>query len=194
MTSRNQTSVPIMVAKKAMESLSRLELLAFCALFIALAYTCITLAPDSLFLHPGIPPYFAVISSVVFAVFFVALRLMPRRNLKFERLSLALFLGSMPIIYIWSALLHEDKTGVLVETAGALIYMGLAVWGFKRSSSPSILPLGIAAHGMAWDIWHHNHSAYMDNWYPVGCFLIDIALAFVVVTQFKAHRADGHHK
>ncbi len=190
MTSRNQASVPIMAARYVMESLSRLEFLAFCTLIIALVYTSITLAPDSLFLHPGFPPYFGVIGSSAFAVFFVALRLVPRRNLKFERLSLALFLGSMPIIYIWSALLHGDKAGVLVEVAGAFIFMGMAAWGLKRSTLPWMLALGIAAHGMAWDSWHHNHSTYMENWYPVGCFLIDVALAFVVVTQFKAHQTD----
>lgn len=194
MTSRTQASAPIMVARKVLDSVSRLEFLAFCVLFIVLAYTCITLAPGSLLLQAGIPPYFGVIGSFAFAVFFVGLRLMPRRNLKFERLSLALFLGSMPIIYIWSVLLHGDTTGVLVEVAGAFIFIGTAVWGFKRSTSPSMLALGIVAHGIAWDGWHHNHSAYMDNWYPVGCFLIDFALAFVVVTQLKAHHAGGQHK
>lgn len=194
MTSRNQASIPMSVSRRVIDSLSRLEFLAFCTLLIAVAYTCITLAPDSLLLHPGIPPYFSMISCVIFTVFFVALRLMPLRNVQFERLSLALFLAYMPIIYIWSALLNGETTEVLAEIAGAFIFMGMAWWGFKRSSSPWILALGIAAHGVAWDSWHHNHSAYIDYWYPLGCLLIDIALAFVVVTQFKAHREGQRHK
>jgi len=194
MTRRDQMSVSmgLSLASKVMDGLSRMELLAFCMLFITIGYTYVNLAPESPFLHPVIPPYFSMINCVLFAVLFAIMRLMQRRNLKLERLLLAFFLGGMPVIYLWSALLQEDKSGVVVEVAGAFIFMGLAAWGFKRS--PLILGLGIVSHGMAWDIWHHNHSVYMENWYSVGCLIIDIALGFLVLTQLKAHQVMGRNE
>ena len=195
MTSLDQASATIgLVAEKILERLSRLEVLAFCALFISVAYTCITLAQEPPFLHPGLPHNFSMIYCVLFSVFFVAVRLMVRRKLSLERLSMAVFLGGMPFVYIWSALLHGEMIGVLVEVAGGFIFVGLAVWGFKGFTSPWMLGLGITAHGLAWDSWHHDHTVYIAYWYPMGCLLIDIALGFLVLTQWAAHQVGAQHK
>lgn len=104
---------------------------------------------------------------------------------------LALFLGFMPIIYLWSALVQGDGAGVLVEVVGTFIFIGIAILGFMRSDSPLILGVGILMHGIGWDIWHHDHSVYVEGWYSIGCLVIDIALAFLVLTQLKAHRSVG---
>jgi hypothetical protein len=191
MTSRHQATTSFYVTHTFRTRMSLLEFTAFCGLIMAIAYTCIWLAPASPFLSPGIPPHFSMMSCVLFSIVYSGLRLMPQRKLNFERLSLTLFLGGMPIIYIWSALLHGHALGVFIEILGAFIFMGMAAWGFRRPSQPWILALGIAGHGLAWDSWHHNHSAYMENWYSLGCLLIDVALAFLVVTQFDAYRRAG---
>lgn len=176
------------ILDKIVDALSRMEFLAFLMLFFAVGYTWVNLAPEPLFEHPAIPTHFSIINSALFAVFYAAARILPKRRLELEKVSLALFLAGMPIIYLWSALIHVEGVGILVELAGVFIFIGIAAWGYIQSDSPLILCVGILMHGIGWDIWHHEHSAYVESWYSIGCLVIDIALSFLVLTQLKAHQ------
>lgn len=169
-----------------MSPLAKLELPAFVLLIAVLAYAWAALAPESPLLHPLVPPYFATLAAALVTAQLVLLRLLPRRQLRLEKLVLALFLAGMPLIYLWAAWLADDAGGMKLEAAGLLLFGGLAIWGWR--GSPVILGVGILAHGVAWDAWHHGHSAYMPDWYALGCLLVDVALGLLVFTQLRAHR------
>lgn len=169
-----------------MRLLAKLELPAFALLIAVLAYAWIGLAPESPLLHLLLPPYFATLAAVLVAAQLVVLRLLPRRRLRLEKLVLALFLGAMPLIYLWAAWLANDAGGMKLEAVGLLLFGSLAIWGWLRS--PAIIGAGIVAHGVAWDAWHHGHSAYMPDWYALGCLLVDVALGLLVFTQLRAYR------
>lgn len=169
-----------------MPLLTRLELPAFALLIAVLAYAWIGLAPESPLLHPLLPPYFATLAAVLVAAQLVVLRLLPRRRVRLEKLVLALFLGAMPLIYLWAAWLANEAGAMKLEAVGLLLFGSLAIWGWLRS--PAIIAAGIVAHGVAWDAWHHGHSAYMPDWYALGCLLVDLALGLLVFTQLRAYR------
>jgi hypothetical protein len=171
-----------------MEKLAKLEIPAFVGLFLAITYIFLKSAPESPMLHLGSPQYFAAFGAVVTGVVFFAIRFLIPRNLKLEKLVLALFLTSMPLIYLWSAFVAHDSSGIVLELIGVVIYSSLAIYGYQRSVL--ILSLGIAAHGIVWDLLHHNHSLYIENWYSLGCFVVDIAYGFLVLTQLKAHATN----
>jgi hypothetical protein len=168
-----------------MKRLAKLELPAFVGLFVAISYIYLKFAPESPLLHLGSPQYFAAFGAVITGVFFFVIRFFMPRNLKLEKLVLAIFLASMPLIYLWSALEAHDSSGIILELIGVVVYGGLAIYGYFRSVA--VLGLGIAAHGIVWDLLHHKHSAYVDNWYSFGCFVVDIAYGFLVLTQLQAH-------
>jgi hypothetical protein len=54
-----------------------------------------------------------------------------------------------------------------------------------------ILGLGLAAHGLGWDLWHHGSSSYIASWYPSACLLVDLALGFLLVTQASMHQVPN---
>jgi hypothetical protein len=168
-----------------MQRLARLEPLAFVILFAAISSLFLALAPESPFAHLGSAPYAATVGAAIAGIVLAIVRFLMRRNLQLEKFVLAVFLAAMPIIYLWSALEAGDSNGVLLESLGIVIYGGLAVFGFFRS--PLALGLGIAAHGLVWDWLHHNRSAYIPNWYSLGCLIVDVAFAFLVLTQLHAH-------
>jgi hypothetical protein len=95
-----------------------------------------------------------------------------------ERLLLASFLAGMPIMYLWGALRNHDTSGALLESVGLLVYGAWAVVGYRRSSM--VIGMGIAAHGIGWDAWHHGHVSYMEPHYPMGCLIIDIAFGLAI--------------
>jgi hypothetical protein len=168
-----------------MQRLARLEPLAFVILFAAISSLFLRLAPESPFAHLESPPYAATIGAAIAGIVLTVIRFLPRRNLQLEKFVLAVFLAAMPVIYLWSALEAGDSNGVMLEVLGLVIYGGLAVFGFFKS--PLALGLGIAAHGLVWDWLHHNRSAYIANWYSLGCLIVDVAFAFLVLTQLHAH-------
>ena len=170
-----------------MNLLARLEVPAFALLIVVVAYACAGLAPQSPLLHPLQPPYFATLAAMGVTASLLLLRRLPRRRLSLERLTLALFLSGMPLIYVWAAWLANDAAGMDLELFGLPVFAGLAWWGYRHSTA--ILGAGILAHGIAWDAWHHGHSAYMPDWYALGCLLVDVALGLLVFTQWPAHFA-----
>jgi hypothetical protein len=170
-----------------MQRLAKLEPLAFVILFAAIASLFLTLAPESPFTNLESPPYAATVGAVVTGVLLTVIRFLPRRKLQLEKFVLAAFLAAMPVIYLLSALEAGDSNGVLLELLGLVIYGGLAVFGFFKS--PLALGLGIAAHGLVWDWLHHNRSLYIPNWYSLGCLILDVAFALLVITQLQAHNA-----
>ena len=89
----------------------------------------------------------------------------------FEKLQLALFLAGMPVIYLWCAALRGTASDVRTELLGLVLFAPCAVLGHVRWSW--LLPAGIAAHGFAWDVWHHG-SSYVSDWYANACLGVDI--------------------
>lgn len=170
-----------------MDPVARLELPAFALLVAVLAYAWTALAPESPLQDPLHPTCFATIAAVLTAATLILLRLLPRRPLQLERLTLALFLAAMPLIYLWSAALHGDRGGMLLEAIGLPLFGTMALLGWR--GRPALLAIGIAAHGIAWDAWHHGHSNYIEDWYALGCLLVDVALGLLVWAQLPAHAA-----
>ena len=107
-----------------------------------------------------------------------------------ERAWIALFLAGMPVVYVVSWLADRHRSGggwLAVELAGLLLYGGLAVAGWR--SSPWLLPVGVAAHGIAWDAWHLVGASYVPPWYARGCLLVDVGLALYLATRLGAWQA-----
>jgi hypothetical protein len=109
-----------------------------------------------------------------------------------ERTWIALFLAGMPVVYVvkWIATRHD--TGPLdgwlaVELVGLLLYGGLAFAGLRLS--PWLLPLGVTAHGIAWDAWHLLGAAVVPPWYARGCLIVDVGLGIYLATRIAAWRA-----
>src|SRR6185503_7541601 len=130
------------------------------------------LAPGSVLHSPLEPTSLATFSTVAVTLVLLASRLAGID--RFDRLVLALFLAGMQLIYVWAAILHGGPRDLGVEALGALGYVGLAVAGYARW--PRLIGIGIIAHGLAWDSWHHGHSSYIPDWYSVGCLITDLGV------------------
>lgn len=116
-------------------------------------------------------------------------RLLGPRALAFEPIVMMLFLAGMPLVYIASYLIMGDGFGSMwfwVEILGLPIYVLLAMLGLKRS--PWFLVVGIAAHGLAWDIWHYPNSTYIPTWYATGCLFVDIGISIYLAARIPAWR------
>ncbi len=164
-----------------------IEVSGFLVLFALLAYAWFGLTPrTSLLAYALNPAYFALVAATFTAISYLALRLMPARTEPLERLLLASLLAGMPLIYFWGALLAGDHRGMALEAVGFGVFATIAVSGYRRSVL--LLGLGIVAHGIAWDSWHHNHTAYVESWYPVGCFMVDIGFGLLIITRYLAQR------
>lgn len=168
-----------------------LELGGFGLLFGVLAYSWLGLAPPVPWADYAInPAYFALVAATVTAPLYAGLRLMPRRRPGRERLLLAAFLAGMPVIYLWAALRAHDGGGVVLESVGLVVY-GACAWVGLRRRSTLLLGLGIAAHGVGWDAWHHGHTVTIEAWYPLGCLIVDMAFGLLVVIQSVGSRGSG---
>lgn len=173
----------------AMSKPSLAEAAAFALLFAVVGYCWGILVPaapwSSYFINPA---YFALVGASVTSAVLLVLRLWSPRQLRLERLALAVFLGSMPLIYLWSALWRSAEPAQLfTEAIGLLVFGGIAVLGYR--GSPWWLAAGIAAHGLLWDAWHHGHAQFIEAWYPLGCLLFDVALGALVMAQQIGQRA-----
>lgn len=115
-------------------------------------------------------------SAIVVAFLFFTRRLGPR-GVQAERRLLAGFLFGMPLVYVARALLAGSEASLWVEIVGVPLFTALVLLGMK--SSPWFLAAGIASHGIAWDAWLYENSAYIPDWYSVFCLLLDLALAGV---------------
>ena len=88
--------------------------------------------------------------------------------------------------YIAGGCCRGGDAGLWIEIAGFPLYAVLALLGLKRS--PWFLVAGIAGHGVAWDAWHLG-SAYIPDWYALGCLLVDIGMSLYVAARIPAWRA-----
>jgi hypothetical protein len=169
-----------------MANLKKLEPVAFVLLFIALYYALAVVAPHSALYDFPTAETLAGLATVVVAVALVVFRLLPKRRLRFERLIYAGFLAAMPFIYLAAALKRGSSLDIATELVGVPLFVGLAVFGYYKSFLA--LGVGLAAHGLGWDLWHHGSASYIAGWYPSACLLVDLALAFLVVTQASVHQ------
>ncbi len=125
------------------------------------------------------PAYCAMAGATLSAALYSAIHLAATNSEIWRRRLLALFLAGMPLIYLWGAILVGDTPAILLASVGACIFIPVAVLGYRKSILG--LGVGIAAHGIAWDLWHHHRATYIEPWYPIGCLLVDLALCLVVL-------------
>jgi hypothetical protein len=148
----------------------------------------IALVPESPLRHLDEPVYLATLTGTAVALALVALRLYASRRVWLEKLLLAAFLGGMPIVYTWTALRDGGGRGAIeVELVGVAVFGALALAGWFRSGW--FFVIGIAGHGLAWDLWHHGCALVVPGWYALGCLVADVALALYTATQTP--RIDG---
>lgn len=165
--------------------LSTLERLAFFGLVAQLVFTLV-IVPVSPFGHIVEPIYLATVSSSTITVVLMALRFRARRDVRVEKLLLAMFLGAMPMIYSLAAVRNAAPGDVLaLEVAAIAVFGALAVIGFN--GSPWFLVIGIAGHGLIWDGSHHAADLVVPHWYAVFCLVVDVMLAAYVATQIRAY-------
>ena len=143
------------------------------------------LAPASVLHSPGEPTSLATFCTVI--VTLVLLRSRLTGDDRFDRFILAVFLAGMPIIYAWAAILHGDDGDLGVEAIGVLVFVGLALAGYARW--PWLIGVGILAHGLAWDAWHHGRSSYIPDWYSVGCLVTDLGVGVFALARQEASNA-----
>jgi hypothetical protein len=165
--------------------LSTLERLAFFGLVAQLVFTLV-IVPVSPFGRIVEPIYLATVSSSAITVVLMTLRLRTRRDVRVEKLLLAMFLGAMPVIYSLTAVRNGASVDVLALEISAIVVFGaLAVVGFN--GSPWFLVIGIAGHGLLWDGSHHAAHLVVPGWYAVFCLVVDVMLAAYVATQIRAY-------
>lgn len=140
------------------------------------------LAPASVLHAPAEPTSLATFSTVIVTLGLLAARLAGTD--RYDRLVLALFLAGMQIIYVWAAILRGDRGQLGVEALGLLVFAGLAVAGYARW--PRLIGIGIIAHGLAWDAWHHGHSSYIPDWYSLGCAVTDLGVGVFALLRSGA--------
>src|SRR5690349_13106270 len=143
------------------------------------------LTPGSVLHAPAEPTTFASLCTVIVTVGLLASRL--AGTTRYDRLVLALFLAGMQVIYVWAAILRAGGGALGIEAIGLLAFAGLALAGYARW--PWLLGVGILAHGLAWDSWHHGHSSYIPDWYSLGCLVTDLG-----VGVFALLRSDARHR
>ena len=148
---------------------------------------CVSLAPEPLWGHLTEPPYCATASAVLVTVALALLRWLRPRPVRLEKLILALFLAGMPVIYLWAALLEPGAPSFRIEALGIVVFWLLSGLGYLRW--PLLLGLGILAHGLGWDLWHHGGSTFIPDWYSLGCLIADAGIGLYALTQGKAYRA-----
>jgi hypothetical protein len=169
-----------------MNGMRGFELGGFALAITAVAYAAFVLAPESPLRHLGEPAYLAMPAAIGVLGLLLALRLRARCSLRLESALLAAFLAGMPVVYLWSAL-RVPGGAVALESVGLLIFAAIAVLGYARRSL-LLLAFGIAAHGLLWDFWRHGRAGYIEPWYPMGCLLVDVALALLVLAMASAAR------
>jgi len=152
---------------------------------IAQLIAVLWLTPASALHSPAEPTSLATFCTVVVTLFLLASRFAGTE--RFDRLVLAVFLAGMQIIYAWAAILHGDRGSLGVEALGLLGFLGLALAGYARW--PRLIGIGIIAHGLAWDSWHHGHSGYIPDWYSLGCLVTDLGVGLFALLRSEPRTA-----
>jgi hypothetical protein len=107
-----------------------------------------------------------------------------------ERRLLALFLLSMPTVYLGSLALHGGSPAWLaIEIGGQVAFAALALAGLRGSGW--VLVFGLAAHGLLWDLWHHGRTPFMPDWYATGCLIVDIGWAVYAASRVKVWQSSA---
>ena len=138
---------------------------------------------------PGDPFLLAAVAGAITVVCLWLTRWLEPRAMRFERAMLSVFLVGMPLVYVmgWLAARdHAASSWIWVELLGLALFAAFAALGLKNS--PWFLAVGIAGHGVAWDSWHYQNSAYIPDCYAVACLLVDLALAAYVAARIPAYR------
>jgi hypothetical protein len=105
-----------------------------------------------------------------------------RKSAQLERTICAVFLAGMPLVYIFTALRSGDPSW-WVELIGFPIFLAIAILGLRRLI---VLAIGIALHGLAWDLWHAFYHSAMPSWYAWACLSIDVGVAAYLVFRTVA--------
>lgn len=165
------------------------ETIALLVLIVATVLASLGVPGSSWRVSPVDPCHVAVLGGIASTAALTVARFLGERALAFERLIAAFFLFVMPVIYVGSFLLSQQTFApwFFVELAAVPVYGALAVAGFR--GRPRLLVLGIAAHGILWDSWHYGHSAYIPDWYALGCLVLDIPMALYVAARIPRWRA-----
>jgi hypothetical protein len=173
-----------------MKSQSAVRLIGLGLLFGSLIYCWRVLLPPAPWTDYALnPAYFAFCATTLLAPIYAVLALSTNRRERLERLLLASFLAGMPVMYLWGALRNQDASGAILESVGVLVYGTWAIVGYRRSSM--LLALGIAAHGVGWDAWHHGHVRYMEPHYPMACLIIDVAFGLAIAGAVFARAKES---
>jgi hypothetical protein len=137
--------------------------------------------PDHSLAHAGDPVHLAAFAGIATSIAIAMLRCAGIRGSSAERILLALFLGGMPFVYVASWLVAPEPGWLAIELVGIGVYVPLAVLGMTRSAW--FLAVGIIAHGLGWDLWHHGRTTFVPDWYTVGCLVADVGIGLYTATQ-----------
>jgi hypothetical protein len=163
------------------------ELLALALLVAAAAATFLGVPIASWRASPADPCHLAALAGLGTTVTLLVTRHLGARALRVERTLSAVFLAGMPLVYVGSWLWTEGSGASLawlcVEAGAVPIYGALALLGLYRS--PLLLVVGIAGHGLLWDAWHIGRSAYVPDWYAIGCLVLDVSLAVYLLVRAR---------
>ena len=102
------------------------------------------------------------------------------------------FYSTMVIVvahyYILFATMGAPKSVLLIESAGAAVFIILALFGFKKSLW--VIAAALAGHGV-YDFFHHFliHDPGVPVWWPGFCLSFDIAAAAFLATLLMRNRA-----
>jgi hypothetical protein len=154
-----------------------------------LVYTWLALVPAG-FLHSlSNPAHAATLAGIVGLVIMTFALWRPPKDPRFLPLLLAQVLASMPVFYLWAAIRSGHPDAIATELIGLMVFVAWALWAYQRSHRA--LGLGIIAHGLFWDSWHHLHSDILDPWYPGACLLFDVAVGLVAWVQLTGPRREA---
>jgi hypothetical protein len=128
--------------------------------------------------------HLAAIGGLATSAALLVTRFLGPKGFALERPLLAVFLASMPLVYVGSGL--EGGKLDFVEVFAVPVYGALAYLGIRRSAW--YLAGGIAAHGLLWDAWHHAAWSVVPGWYATGCLVLDLAIAVYAATRLHAAR------
>ena len=91
----------------------------------------------------------------------------------------SLILAIIPFIYIGFSI---DLHSLRLTIPGALFFLYLAYWGYKKHYILTVL--GLVLHGI-WDVLFPHISTIAPHGYDVFCITIDVLLAFYFYLKLK---------
>jgi hypothetical protein len=141
--------------------------------------------PDWSFRHLGEPAYVGILGDATVVALLLLSRALPAPRL--ERGALAVFLSLMPAVYLAAWGVTEHGTWVWIEIMGLTVFATLAILGLLIS--PWYLGLGIIAHGVLWDLWHHERVVaqhFIPSWYTSACLIADVGVGIYACLRIRS--------